>query len=277
MTFTTGDAAPPKQQANKLATKTSAATSAAVVDAPQSVQANEPSPATPQLRGAALSGVLNTVDGKALPNVTIEVAGKRVRSDTQGRFLISGLVAGRAEIWIDGRTANRQGKTYGTFLVGVDLKADGVTAYPQIMWMPEIDTAHAVQIGSPTKKEVVVTNPGLPNFELRIPAGTKIVDHEGKPVTSVSVTPVALGKIPFPMVPGYPFKSYYTIQPDGAKLVNAQYLKAQIFYPNWNKEKPGFRYFFHAYEPDEGWGDVWRGRGRQRRASDHSRGERGDL
>src|SRR5215213_9175220 len=24
-------------------------------------------------------------------------------------------------------------------------------------------------------------------------------------------------------------------------------------YPNWNQEKPGFRYFFHAYEPDEGW------------------------
>jgi RHS repeat-associated protein len=205
------------------------------------------------LAGASVTGMLKTLDGQSLRNVLLESGGKRTRSDAAGRFTLSGLSAGRAVIWIDGRTANRPGKSYGTFLVGVDLKAGEVTEYPQVMWMPEIDSAHAIRIKSPTTQEVVITNPALPDFELRIPAGTTIFDHAGKPVTEVSITPVPLGKIPFPMVHDYAFKSYYTIQPGGAQLINPQGLKARVIYPNWNHEKPGFRYMLSYYEPDEGW------------------------
>jgi len=200
-----------------------------------------------------LTGVLKTLDDRPLANVTLEVQGKKARSDAGGKFTIRGLSAGRTEVWIDARSANRAGKTYGTFLVGVDLKAGEVTEYPQVMWMPEIDTKHAVNVASPTAAEVVVTHPALPDFEVRIPKGTTITDRDGKPVASVSLTPVPFGKIPFPMVPNYPFKAYYTIQPGGATLYNHSYQRTRIYYPNWNKDKPGSRYIFHLYEPDKGW------------------------
>jgi len=63
---------------------------------------------------------------------------------------------------------------------------------PYTIWMPVLDTAHGVTFASPTTTEVVVTTPTIPGLELRIPPHTIIRDHDGKPVTTVTITPVPL-------------------------------------------------------------------------------------
>ena len=42
------------------------------------------------------------------------------------------------------------------------------------IWMPVLDTTHAITIAAPTTQETVATNPLMPGLELHIPSGTVI-------------------------------------------------------------------------------------------------------
>lgn len=207
----------------------------------------------------ALSGQAITLDGQPLANVTIEiedVEGAETKTDQTGRFLIKGLKAGHFEMWVDARTANRDSKVYGTFVIGVDIVAGKTNVLPYTMWMPEIDTKHAVKISYPTKRKLVIKTPLLPNFELHIPAGTKIVGHDGKPVKEITVTPIPFERMPFPMAPGFRFPKSFTVQPGGAYLYDpaGKPAKARVYYPNFENDPFGTRYLFWHYNPEgEGW------------------------
>jgi len=121
-----------------------------------------------------------TLRGDPLPEVTLRMESQETRTDATGRFLLAGVPAGHHELLIDGRTANRPGRVYGVFEVRVEL-ADGLTtALPYTIWMPRIDTAHAMTFDSPTTREVVATTPHIPGLEVHIPAGTVITDHAGR-------------------------------------------------------------------------------------------------
>src|SRR5262249_46041933 len=119
----------------------------------------------------AVAGQVLTLAGEPLAEVTLAIGGRRVRTDATGRFLLRGVPAGAQEMVIDGRTASGPRRRYGVFEVGVTLAVDRTTALTYTVWMPRIDTAHAVTIPSPTKREVVVTTPKIPGLEVRIPAG----------------------------------------------------------------------------------------------------------
>jgi hypothetical protein len=128
----------------------------------------------------SLSGQVLQLNGEPLANVTLEIeasAGtQRVSAGTgaSGRFLLTSIPSGWQEMIIDGRTANQPGRTYGVSEVGVGIKAGQTNALPYTIWMPRIDTEHAVTIPSPTRSEVVVTNPTIRGLEVRIPANTVI-------------------------------------------------------------------------------------------------------
>jgi RHS repeat-associated protein len=202
----------------------------------------------------ALAGRVLKLNGDPLANVTLIVENRRTRTDRTGRFLLRGLSAGHHELLIDGRTANRPGRTYGIFEVGVDVSDGSTTVLPYTIWMPKLDTAHAVRIPSPTPREIVVTTPRIPGLEVRIPAGTVIRDHEGRTVREVSITPMSLDRPPFPVpgVPGVP--AYFTVQPGGAYLYNPQHLGARLVYPNTHGEPFGARHAAWHYDPgDRGW------------------------
>src|SRR5437588_1682471 len=68
----------------------------------------------------ALAGQALKLNGWPLEHVTLEIDGKRVRTDHSGRFLLKDLKAGHHVLWIDGSTAN-EGVTYGVYEVGVTI------------------------------------------------------------------------------------------------------------------------------------------------------------
>jgi YD repeat-containing protein len=125
--------------------------------------------------------------------------------------------------------------------------------------MPKLDMSHAVTIQSPTTAEVAVTTPRIPGLEVRIPAHTVIRDHEGRPVTQVSITPVPLDRPPFPLPQGVEVPIYFTTQPGGAYVhaYNPDGPKgARLIYPNSgaNARPPGTQFDFWHYDPKErGW------------------------
>src|SRR5260370_22167815 len=167
---------------------------------------------------SALSGQVLTIDGNPLGNVTVQVGNGKVLSDGSGRFLLPGVQGGNGVLLIDGTSANRGAKTYGIFEVAVSVAPRVTNVLPYTIWMPVLDTPHAVTIPSPTTQETMVTNPLMPGLELHIPAGTTITDIHGQVVRTIPITPVPLDRPPFPLPVGVDVPIYFTIQPGGAQL-----------------------------------------------------------
>ncbi len=219
---------------------------------PSSWQTLPPLQAAPGV--TALAGQVLQLNGEPLPNVTLRIEDRTARTDGTGRFLLSELGPGHHELLIDGRTANQPGRTYGLFEVGVRVAADQTTVLPYTIWMPRLDTAHAVQIPAYTTSEVVVTTPRIPGLELRIPAHAAIRDHEGQPVTEITITPIPLDRPPFPLPQGVDVPLYFTVQPGGAYVYSSSGAGAQLVYPNARGAPPGTRFDFWNYEAaGRGW------------------------
>src|SRR5207244_3291121 len=140
----------------------------------------------------ALAGQVLKLNGWPLENTTLEIDGRRVRTDSTGRFLLQGISAGHHVLWIDGTTANHDHAVYGLYEVGVTVLPNKTNVLNYTIWMTRLDMVHAVRISSPTSAETVITNPLLPGLELRLPAHTVITDRNGKPVRQVSITPIPI-------------------------------------------------------------------------------------
>jgi len=199
----------------------------------------------------ALAGQVLTLNGQPLADVTLRVADRTIRTDNSGRFLLTSLNAGHQVLVIDGRTASTRGKVYGTFRAGIEVTEKQTNILPFTIWMPRLDMAHAINITSPTIKEVVITNPLIPGLELHLPAGTVIRDLDGQTVTQISITPVPTDRPPFPLPPGFNVPVFASIQPGGARIIPP---RAQLIYPNYTNERPGARINFWNYDPEgKGW------------------------
>ena len=229
---------------------------------PQAAVTTDPPP-LPPLQAApgqtAFSGRVFTVDSKPLPGVEIElICGSQERaaaSDATGRFLVTGVPSGQCKMEIDGTPASRPGKKYGIHFAAVTI-APGVTnVLPYYIWLTELDTAHAVQIPSPTRTAMVITNPTIKGLELHLPAGATITDYNGKPVTEISITQIPVGRPPFPLPPEAPFIMYFTIQPGGGYIkVSAGSPGARVIYPNTYRAPAGTVYNFWHYDASgKGW------------------------
>jgi hypothetical protein len=202
----------------------------------------------------ALSGQVLTINGNPLPNVTLQVGNRRALSDATGRFLIPGVAAGNGVMLIDGTSANANGRTFGIFQPGVAITQGVTTVLNYTIWMPVLDTAHAVTLPSPTTQQTVVTNPYMPGLELLIPSGTSITDIHGQLVRTITMTPVPLDRPPFPLPVAVQVPIYFTVQPGGAQLWSGkgQCAWAQLIYPNSFHYPPGTTANFWDYAPAEG-------------------------
>lgn len=205
----------------------------------------------------ALAGQVLALNGKPLSGVKMEIEDRTAYTDQTGRFLLTSLAPGRHVLVVDGRTANRRGRTYGIFEIGVVLLPGKTDVLDYKIWMPAIDTAHAVPLSSPTSSEAVVTTPRIPGLEVRIAPQTVVRDRAGEVVTSVSITPIPVDRPPFPLPAGVDVPVYFTVQPGGADLetLSDQVTHgARIVYPNYLNQPPGARIDFWDYDPTEvGW------------------------
>jgi RHS repeat-associated protein len=199
----------------------------------------------------ALAGQSLMLDGKPLSNVTLRIGNNTTLTDNTGRFLLTGIPSGHQVLTIDGRTANRNKRVYGTFRVGVEIKQGKTTALEYTIWMSKLDVAGIKNIPSPTSSRTVVSNPRIPGLELILPAGTTVRDTEGQNVTQISITPIPTNQPPFPLPPGIDVPVYFTIQPGGSQIIPP---RAQLVYPNFVGSSPGTRIDFWNYDPTgKGW------------------------
>lgn len=209
----------------------------------------------------ALAGQVLHLNGEPLADVTLSIGSRDARTDRTGRFLLrlGSDPSGWQELLIDGTSANRgRRRTYGVFEVAAQIVGRKTAPLPYTIWMPTLDTAHAVRIASPTTKEVVITTPGIPDLELHLPPNTTVTDHHGNLVREISITPIPVDQPPFPLPTGVQVPIYFTIQPGGAYVAvpasgNAR-KGAWLVYPNYTHRPPGTEHQFWHYDAEEkGW------------------------
>jgi RHS repeat-associated protein len=215
----------------------------------------------------AVSGQVLRLNGSPLANVTLELNGRRSRTDGTGRFLLETpqAPAGWHELWIDGRLGQGNGAGYGTYEAAVHLRSGRTNVLPFTIWLTKIDTAHRVAIPTPTTAETVVTTPKIPGLELRLPPGAVVKDHDGRVVSEISITPIPLDRTPFPLPVGVDVPIYFTIQPGGAYVEvpgGGSYRRgARLIYPNYRGRRAKTPMEFWHYEPDDGRGWYVYGKG----------------
>jgi RHS repeat-associated protein len=214
----------------------------------------------------AIAGQMLKLDGDPLANVTVAVDMHRTHTDRTGRFLIrlDGITNANVQLWVDGKTANRPGASYGSYEIGIPVQGGRTTALPFTVWMPKLDTAHVITVASPTTSETILSTPIIPGLELRLPPNTLVRDHDGKVVTTFTITPVPLDRPPFPLPSGVEVPLYFTVQPGGAYVYvggTTGRRGARLIYPNGLRLPVGSSMDFWRYEPDTpGWRVYGQGR-----------------
>jgi RHS repeat-associated protein len=207
----------------------------------------------------ALAGQVLKLNGWPLAHVTLEIeGGPHTQTDGTGRFLLQGVTPGHHVLWIDGATANHDRVSYGLYEVGATVLPNKTNVLNYTIWMTPLDMAHAVNIPSPTTREMVITNPAIPGLDLHLPAGTVITDRHGKVVRQLSITAIPLNKPPFPLPAGVVVPVYLTVQPGGSyvKVLNPGNGPngARLVYPNTWNFSPGTPFDFWDYDADvKGW------------------------
>jgi len=189
--------------------------------------------------GTSLSGQLLKSNGAPLSNATLRVGNVSVLSDFNGEFTLRGIPSGNQVIVIDGRTANTKNASYGRYEYAHFIEAAKSNLLPFTIWMPKLDTKHAIRISSPTRRDTVISNPSMPGLEITIPAGSVIRDADGRIVTEVTLTPIPVDQAPYPMpYAGVPL--HYTIQPGGAVIqgIDGKPKGAVVRYPNYTDFGP---------------------------------------
>jgi hypothetical protein len=204
----------------------------------------------------AISGRVLRLDGRPLPDVTLEIAGHEAHTDRTGRFLLiaADLQTGEHTLDIDARSANQPNRTYGFYEAWIGVRASITNVLPFTIWSPLLDTAHQVTIPSPTTRETVITTPLIPGLELHLPAGTVIRDEDHQIVRTINITPIPLDRTPFPLPEDATFTMFFTIQPGGAYLYTPGRVGGWLVYPRMGQSPVGKRVRFFNYDPDDrGW------------------------
>ncbi|WP_416963453.1 RHS repeat-associated core domain-containing protein [Streptomyces sp. Agncl-13] len=199
----------------------------------------------------ALSGHVLKLDGTPLAKATVRVGATTARTDSRGRFLLSGISANATTLVIDGSSAHTNKRNYGRFDIRIHPKAGLSIDLGFPVWMTPLDTRHTVTFDAPAKKEIVLTTPKIPGLEVRIPKGSVIRDENGKTVTELGITAIPIDRPPFPLPKNSIVPVYFTVQPGGTYVFPKG---AQIIYPNYTHEPPGTQVDFMDYDPGgKGW------------------------
>jgi RHS repeat-associated protein len=193
------------------------------------------------------------LNAQPLANVTIQIDDASVRTDDTGRFLLLGVKAGHRVMMIHGHTADRPGKTYGMFEVGVDIKVRQTNSLPYTIWMPVIDNQHATRLSVPTSSKVIARTPLIPDLEVHIPERVRLRNVEGD-MTSFSITPIPAERPPFPGPKGA--KVFFALQTHGARVESVNGNggeRVEIIFPNVAGAAPGSTIDLFSYSAMTGW------------------------
>ncbi|MGE0133429.1 MAG: RHS repeat-associated core domain-containing protein [Blastocatellales bacterium] len=158
-----------------------------------------------------LSGRVLDTDEKPIEGALVAVGGASGMTDAAGDFFIPGVAPSppgqSSKVLIN--ATNIPGpppETYPIISEPAVIVAGQANVVPYIFYLPKIDWADSgvvngiqVDVNGNVASTVTVTNTKIPNLEMTILAGTKIVGRNGSAITRASLTPVPIDRVPAPL------------------------------------------------------------------------------
>lgn len=150
-----------------------------------------------------LAGQVRDEDDKPLAGVTLKLGGSTITTlgvtDVAGNFLVPVPVAGAQVFLIDGTTANLGSVSYATIPVTVVIQPGIVNTLgftPRLHAQP---TTQPLPVAPATATPITFAN--LPDLQLTIPAGVRILGWDGQANTQIGVRLVPLDRLALPAPP----------------------------------------------------------------------------
>ncbi len=195
-----------------------------------------------------LSGqVRASKDAKPVKGVTLTIGGQTTVTDDAGNFMFIDPPAGEQILMMDGHTANTTDASYPSRIpVPVTITGGQDNKLPYALYLHEVNTK-TVTVIDPTK-DTIVTDPDIPNFEMKIPQGVQIIGWDGLPNEKISVKPVAVDRLPIKQPPQGVYAKeiymYYFFKPGGGTPTQPIPVKM----PNLFQANPGERIQLWYYD-----------------------------
>jgi RHS repeat-associated protein len=208
-----------------------------------------------QTGSPAIAGHVVRLNGKPLAGVTVSANGHSTTTDSNGRFLLTGVSAGIQQLKVDGTGVFIDGRHYTEHFLQVSVGARSTTTLPSPIFLPRVDPATEVVISSPADHEIILHHPAIPGLEVHIPRGAVLRTYDGKIVTRLSITPIPVDRAPYPAA--IPFSVYFTLQPGGAYVDGDPSKAIRIIYPNYLGLPAGSPASFWNYDPGHGGWKVY--------------------
>ncbi len=182
---------------------------------------NLPSSGLPDTSSSQLSGV-GSLTGRILnehkqpvEGVTVKIKNIIAQTDSNGYFRLDNVPAGKRHVMIHGETARDKESRYPAIPLTINIQADIVNEMPfQIylhkqknrnfkhidhMTVDKIIGAEAPQIN--ISGDLIITDPEVHGFEMRISRGVKIIGWDGQPNQKISVRTLSPDRLPMKPLP----------------------------------------------------------------------------
>jgi YD repeat-containing protein len=154
--------------------------------------------AVPAGFGSLTGRILNT-EMWPIAGVTIKTGGLSTLTNGNGEFRLDNIPAGRRTVLLDGSTVNDPDGHYPTIPITVDITAGAANLLP---FQPYFHRQKAYNFATiDPSRDTILTDPEVPGFEMRIPAGVNITGWDGKRNLRVSVRTVPTDRLPVKPLP----------------------------------------------------------------------------
>ena len=190
--------------------------------------------------------IFRSKESDPLPGVKVSIGSLITNTDQSGVFFFEDPPIGDQIILIDGTPASTPTKAYPVIPIPVTIATGESNELGYTLYLQEQDIRNVTPI-DPTKT-TIVTDPEIPDYQMVIPQGVRIIGWDGQPNTQVSVITTTPDRIPIPPLPqGIETKTvflYYFGKPGGGIPDRP----IEVTYPNDLGALPGERIQLWYYD-----------------------------
>lgn len=190
--------------------------------------------------------IFRSKESDPIPGVKVSIGSLITNTDQSGVFFFENPPIGDQIILIDGTPVSTQNKVYPVVPIPVTIATGQANELGYTLYLQEQDIKNVTPI-DPTKT-TIVTDPEIPDYQMIIPQGVRIIGWDGQPNTQVSVITTTPDRIPIPPLPqGVETKTvflYYFGKPGGGIPDRP----IEVTYPNDLGALPGERIQLWYYD-----------------------------
>lgn len=151
-----------------------------------------------KLTGKLTGRILNT-HKEPVEGVTVQIKNIKAVTDSNGYFTLENVPSGKQHLMIHGSTAKEPDSHYPTIPLTINIMENTVNEMPFQIYLHRQKNYNFKDIN--LNEDTILTDPEVPDFEMRIPKGVNITGWDGMRNEKVSVRTVPIDRLPVKPLP----------------------------------------------------------------------------